>query len=359
MNSSQRPLVLVKCCNGLQFDTFYRDVLICNMVTQEFEVRKPAAGERPDVIVFGPYGSDVPAPGDYLRVGYICENYAYDGPPCDFVFTVSEQNLRDTPSARIQWHGIDPEALVKSETIDPENTLRSKTRFCNFLYSNPVPYREEFFQRLSKYKRIDAPGASMRNMPSIDEGAPPGQSRWETKRRFLAKYKFTLALENEIFPGYQTEKLYDGMRANSIPVYFGDSQASKLFNPGSFVSAPSGESGHWLSKLRDFGQFRWVEAHGPERWRYENRLRRRLRVVARDLRHRYLLSKYIQAVIDEMVELDRDDEKYVAKLRQPWLRQNKVDANSYSLASWTSIFSQVPSQRTRASSRQSGRVKHA
>jgi alpha(1,3/1,4) fucosyltransferase len=347
MASVQRTVVLLDCCNGLHFDAFHKDVLTCNRVTDTFDVRRPTGYERPDVIVFGPYGFNLPPPGDYLRVGYICENYAYDGPPCDFVFTVSEQVLPHTPTARIQWHGIDPETLVKPSAHDAEQIFHAKTRFCNFVYSNRVPYREQIFTRLSKYKRVDAPGVSMRNMPGIDEGVPPGQSRWETKRQFLAQYKFTLALENEIFPGYQTEKLYDSMLANSMPAYVGDPDVARLFNPLSFVSPLGGESNYWSIRLRDFAQFQWIECHGPTRWKIEARLRRRLRLLARDVRYRWLMSKVVQALVDEIVDLDRDDDRYISKLREPWLRQNQVAADRYSLSAWTSIFANARARSAR------------
>ncbi len=346
MMLSERPVILIECCNGLQFEEFYRDVLVCNKVIQFFDVRRPSVRECTDVIVFGPYGSDIPSTGDYLRVGYICENYVYDGPPCDFVFTVSDQVISHTPSARIQWHGFDPETLIKSSHPDPEQILRSKSRFCNFLYSNRVSYREDFFKLLSKYRPVDAPGSSMHNMPSIDEAALPGESRWETKRRFLSQYKFTLALENEVFPGYQTEKLFDGMRANSMPVYIGDSNVNSVFNPQSFVSSAGEESSYWLSRLRDYGQFRWAEVHGPSRLNLDNRLRRHLRLLLRDARHRVLISKYIQSLINEIIDLDQNDDKYLSKMQEPWLRENLVAAESYSLLLWKNIFSRIPARTT-------------
>ena len=42
------------------------------------------------------------------------------------------------------------------------------------------------------------------------------------KLDFIRSYKFTLAVENEIWPGYQTEKLIHPMLVNSIAIYVGD-----------------------------------------------------------------------------------------------------------------------------------------
>lgn len=343
-----RPVVSLRVLNGLTFDRFVADVLLINRVTAAYDVREARVDEVPDVIVFGPYGAQIPPPGPYVRVGYICENYRWDGPATEFAFTVSEQSRVGVTTARIQWHGLDPQKLIKPADLDVDRIFAGKDRFCNFLYSNPVPYREQIFRRLSRYKPVDAPGSSMRNMGSIDDGAPPGQSRWESKRQFLARYKFTLALENEIFPGYQTEKLYDAMLANSLPIYLGDANLSRLFNPNSMIARNGAESSWWMSRLRDFAQASWHECQGPRRWSLANRIRRRARLLARDVHHKWLVSKLIDSIVDEVVELDRDPAKYVAKLREPWLRDNAVDEASYSTAVWEAIFARACLQRTSA-----------
>ena len=55
------------------------------------------------------------------------------------------------------------------------------------------------------------------------------------KVEFFRRYKFTLAIENTIWPGYMTEKLVDPMFASSIPIYVGDPQAKLSFEPASYI----------------------------------------------------------------------------------------------------------------------------
>jgi len=43
----------------------------------------------------------------------------------------------------------------------------------------------------------------------------------EEKLPVLSQYKFTFCLENSVFPGYVTEKIFDAMFAGSVPVYLG------------------------------------------------------------------------------------------------------------------------------------------
>ena len=52
----------------------------------------------------------------------------------------------------------------------------------------------------------------------------------EDKLKLMSKYKFSLAFENNRFPGYITEKLFHPMMAGSIPVYLG-AQNIKLHVP--------------------------------------------------------------------------------------------------------------------------------
>lgn len=51
------------------------------------------------------------------------------------------------------------------------------------------------------------------------------------KVEVISKYKFALCLENTVFPGYITEKIFDCFFAKSIPVYIG-AQDIKEFIPG-------------------------------------------------------------------------------------------------------------------------------
>lgn len=333
---ANEALLKVAVCNGLSSGAFLSEVLVPNRVDHLVEM-VPSRDEA-DVVVFGPYGFDVPPPGPYVTVAYICENLRYDGPACDFIFRVPTAAPKGILSERIQWHGFDPQDLVKPRDIDVDAIAESKDKFCCFLYSNRVPYRERIFRELSKYKRVDAPGVSMNNHPSIDGDALPGETKWETKRRFLARYKFTLALENFVFSGYQTEKLYDAMLAFSVPVYVGDPRVTEIFDEGSFVNLPTGETAYWISRLEDFAQLRWVEIVGPDRRALPVRVRRKLRKLTQDIRHQALATRIVGSLVERVIALDRDPEAYGRLLSRPWLKANAVPEASYSTRSWMRIF---------------------
>lgn len=318
-------------------------------LTAETEIFSELKGEfvfeetdQPDFILFGPYGIDVPPPGNYARIGYFCENIIPDPGICEWAFgVIPEEKINDPKYKRIQWHGLDPQKLVKPSGYDAEGILKGKKHFCNFLYSHKVPYREEFFRQLSKYKKVDAPGKSMNNMPSIDNRYTG--NTWERKRQFLGEYKFTIAFENYVYPGYQTEKLYDAMQANSIPVYCGDPGISAIFNTGSFINAQDyiktsdSKTVNWLEENSqlDFKDILPAFYKGPVQ-----RVKRKLKSMGKELKMRYQFQKLdFKPLIDRIIELDQDDAQYTNMLQQPWFVNNTPPANASLKDRWVQIFS--------------------
>lgn len=340
MNRS--PVIRLRLMNGLSFHSFVNDVLAINRVTNRFAF---VEDDRPDVIVFGPYGKDLPKPGPWIRVGYFCENGVPDLHTCDYALGIPpESTIFSTKYRRIQWHGIHPESLIKPKEFSPEAVLERKDRFCNFIYSNHVPYREELFSRLSKYKRVDSPGRSMNNSPSID--TLPFADRWSVKRQFLERYKFTLALENGIAPGYQTEKLYDAMRASSLPIYIGDPLVGQIFNTQSMLCLSSvGNLSYWESVIENFTQVRFREIFGPAAMRIDIRVKRKIRRLLNDLKMKRLMAMYADAFIERIVEMDKNDDLYLNALSVPWLQGNAVPEDSYATDFWCRIFQESLSSR--------------
>ena len=206
-----------------------------------------------------------------------------------------------------------------------------------------MPYREAFFTALSKYKKIDAPGRSMNNMPGID-GHYKGD-RWEVKKQFLSPYKFTIAFENDIFPGYQTEKLYDAMIANSLPVYSGDPYIARIFNTGSFINAAEYLPGknQWLGgKLEKWGQMDFEDIRPAFLKSPKNRLKRKLKIYLRDARIKTRFAKMdFTPLVDKIIQLDKNPEAYLKYLEQPWFKNNIVPENASSKKRWIEIFNSL------------------
>ena len=106
------------------------------------------------------------------RIFYTGENVAPDMAHCDFAFgflheeRVGSERYRRLPNyvLRLWANGHASEELIKPELSAPE-LLAEKTRFCNFVYSNPrCEARNRFFEKLSRYKRVDAAGPLANNL---------------------------------------------------------------------------------------------------------------------------------------------------------------------------------------------------
>ena len=176
--------------------------------------------------------------------------------------------------------------LIK-DISDPYAVLKQKTKFCNFIYNHPVPIRSAFFHALEKYKPVDSPGSVCQNMPPIGLHADAYESRFglatdpfKEKLQFIQPYKFTIAFNNVNFPGYTDEKIYHPMLVNSIPIFWGNPHVNIDFNTRSFINAHDKE----FSTKKDMFD--------------------------------YLISR--------IIELDKDDDKYVLMLKEPWYPNNTI-----------------------------------
>jgi alpha(1,3/1,4) fucosyltransferase len=178
-------------------------------------------------------------PGPYVRVFLTGENFEPAMTDCEFAIGFSalatDPNFRRLPLwvyENRSW-GYGPERLIKSPATDWERIASEKSRFCNFVYRHDLPYRNAIFSQLNEYERVDAAGRCMNNMNGWM--VPREPNRLQGKLEFLRNYKFTLAVENNIWPGYSTEKLVDPMYVASIPIYIGDPQAKAHFNTASYI----------------------------------------------------------------------------------------------------------------------------
>lgn len=177
--------------------------------------------------------------GDYLRVFITGENVEPEMDGCDFAIGYS--TLADHPNflrlplwvAENRGWGFGAERLVKPANRDWERVAAAKTGFCNFLSSWSVPFRDAIARELDRRRRVDMAGSVMNNLGGWR--VPDRPNRLEGKVAFQRRYRFSLAIENTIWPGYQTEKLVDPMFADSIPIYLGDPQASATFDPASHI----------------------------------------------------------------------------------------------------------------------------
>lgn len=117
-------------------------------------------------------------------------------------------------------------ALHKHMNSD-EYYLKNR-KFCNFVISNAIsdPARDKMIDVLSTYKQVDSGGRYRNNV-----GGPVPD-----KVEFQKGYKFTMAFENTSSRGYTTEKVMEAFASGTVPIYWGNPDIAKEFNPKAFIN---------------------------------------------------------------------------------------------------------------------------
>lgn len=230
---------------------------------------------KPDYLLYSCYGHDF-LHYDCVRIFYTAENIRPDFNLCDYAIgfdycTFADRYLRFPNYARYERQF---ENLLNREQITRAGLAR-KTGFCNFIYSNAFadPARDRFFHLLAQYRRVDAPGKHLNNMR---EAAGERYHRdWRAaKVEFQRDYKFSIAFENSSSPGYTTEKLMHAFLAGTVPIYWGNTEIAREFNPHAFINC------------HDFPTF--------------------------------------ELAIRRVIELDQDESQYLRMLNEPCFPENRL-----------------------------------
>lgn len=134
-----------------------------------------------------------------------------------------------------------PERMKKlNKPFDVEVEFDRKERFCCLVTRHEYArVRGNIFKKIhNEYKHVDSAGDGWNTM---DGWTVPGW--WPDLKKFARKYKFMIAVENRSVLGYTSEKLYNALRSRTVPIYWGNSEVDKLFNPDCFID------------LRDFDSY--------------------------------------------------------------------------------------------------------
>jgi hypothetical protein len=164
-----------------------------------------------------------------VRIFMTGEDVRPDFNVCDYAFGFDRMTFGDR-YCRLPYFRL--RKAVYERMLQPrpplEQVLRRKTGFCASVISNLKgdPARFRIVELLNGYKRVDNGGRMLNNI-----GGPVAN-----KYEFQSHYKFAVAFESASTPGYATEKIADAFVSNAIPIYWGDPEISKDFNPDAFVN---------------------------------------------------------------------------------------------------------------------------
>lgn len=257
----------------IRFDDFWkgglepRKTIIYQILAKRYDVEIVEEGSDVDYLVYSVYQDNhlYYAP-EVIKICYSGENLTPDFNLCDYALAFDWMDFGDRymrlPYSYFHDDLIRITSLMEQKHLGLDDFIKFTHRdFCSFVVSNAWgdPIREQIFNKLSEYKKVDSGGKWKNNV-----GGPV-----PNKFEFGQKHKFSICFENSCQSGYTTEKLVDGFAAQTIPIYWGDPDVGKVFNKKSFICVQDYDS--------------------------------------------------LDDVVDEVKRLDNDDEAYMKMLRQPAL----------------------------------------
>lgn len=229
---------------------------------RRFDVLHVSPGESPDVLFFSDFGTEHWAFRG-LKVWFSMENMLPDPHQADFALT-SLHRTGDPRHFRIPefLYAIDsPDALVRPSGFDAAAEARAKRHFCSFVVSNPRGReRNALFRVLDARRGVRSGGRHYNNV-----GGPV-----RDKQAFLAECRFAICFENTEASGYTTEKLTDAFLARTVPIYWGNPDVARDFDPRSMILAhdfpsPEALADHVLAIDRDESAYAACLAASPLR----------------------------------------------------------------------------------------------
>ena len=292
---------------------------------------------EPDILLIGCYGCERFDAQRAIKIGYYTENLPPDLDNFDYFFgwefseTVSDPRYCKGVFGPLQSH------LFRG-CADPRGALQGKTRFCNFIYTTKIPFRERFYSELSHYKEVSAPGKSMNNCNDL---ASRYSADWQSaKLRYLGQFKFTIAFENSRREGYVTEKLFDALTANTIPIYWGDPKVKKIVNADAIIEVGTGWDNEFLEWLV-FPERRIAYRPLSREPDLFNRLFGRLNDSIKLRRATANFPKAFKSAVETVVELDQSDEAFCSKLAAPRLLPEVIKLRWEYFHFWHQILSKI------------------
>ena len=232
-----------------------------NILSKRYNIEP---SDDPDYVIYGPFGDEHLRYFDAVKIFYTGECITPDFNLCDYAIGFDYLEFGDRYFRYPLWlkYGREQNLRMEHKHLDINASL-AKRDFCSYVVSNEDgdAMRDQLFDYISEYKKIDSGGRYRNNI-----GIPNGVS---DKLEFQKSHKFALACENCSHIGYTTEKLMEAFEAQTVPIYWGDPEVVRDFNPDSFISCN---------------------------------------------------GKSLQEVLEEVIRIDQDDAVYMNMLSQPALK---------------------------------------
>jgi hypothetical protein len=163
---------------------------------------------------------------------------AYGGVNFYFPLLYAELLLRERQWTKRRGINVD-----KNELLKHRQSPQGKDKFVCAFISNFEPVRMRALDELRKYGEVDVYGPHSLNTPI---------SKYETAK----EYKFMLCFENDLYPGYLTEKLLDAYMCETVPLYRGLFGKEEHVNQRALINAANFDSlesfCHYVGSMNEF-----------------------------------------------------------------------------------------------------------
>lgn len=226
--------IKIKICEFNRADETLREHYIYKILRKYYEVE---FSDDPEYVFYNESSFEY-LKYDCIRIFYTGENIHPNFNLCDYAIGYDYMNFGDRyyrlPLYLITVfytkeeldRGIDTD-FTKPELFTKQDLL-NKTEFCSFVYSNYLAdeTRQIFFDKLSKYKKINSGGRYLNNVGG----------RVANKLEFEEKHKFAIAFENSSNIGYITDRLPASLAAKTIPIFWGNPEVGREFNAKRFIN---------------------------------------------------------------------------------------------------------------------------
>ena len=111
---------------------------------------------------------------------------------------------------------------------------------CAYALSNPIQYRERVFNEM---RRLEKTCYAFGGSCTTKDNPIDFPKNRHDNFKYMGDFAFNIAMENQIAPGYVTEKIGHAFLGGTVPIYWGDAvEAKELFNPESFICVNDFES---------------------------------------------------------------------------------------------------------------------
>lgn len=216
---------------------YFTDLLECN------GHKISISDNKPDIVFESFFGHGQSFVGDVNAKFFFCGenkqlNPFYNGYTLSFGPTTNNNYQLPLWALYINWYRRPDVGNPKRIPIENLTTTRQTPdnafgrSFCNFIYNNPNGNeRNSIWTLLNGYKHVSCLGRWGNDAQKVLGGDE------NDKIAAMRNYKFSIAGENSLGPGYVTEKILHAFAANTIPIYWGSAKVTEYFNPNAFINA--------------------------------------------------------------------------------------------------------------------------